>query len=84
MSWPGLVLMVLLGIMAGAVLAFFRARVVADVGRYLLVGVIGFVGGQALSLLRPIPPFEIGIVNVLYGILGVTVVSFIAHRLRFT
>ncbi len=84
MSWPGLLLVLLLGLLAGAVLAFFRARVISDVGRYLIVGIVGFAGGQVLSLLRPIASLEIGIVNVAYGIIGVMVASYIAARLRLT
>ena len=84
MSWPGIVLMLMLGVLAGAVLAFFRARVMRDVARYMLVGIFGFALGQGLSWLRPLGPFEIGIVNVAYGILGVAVVAFISARLGFT
>ena len=84
MSWPGVVLMLMLGVLAGAVLAFFRARVLRDVARYLFVGVVGFAAGQAVAWLKPLSVFEIGIVNVAYGILGVAVVAFISARLGFT
>lgn len=84
MSWPGVVLMLMLGMLAGAVLAFFRARVMRDVARYMAVGMVGFVLGQGLSWLRPLNLLEIGIVNVAYGVLGVAAVAFISARLGFT
>ncbi len=82
MSWPGVVFTILLGVMAGAVLAFFRARALRDVGYYLIVGVVGFSLGQVLRWLHPLAAFDIGIVNVVYGLVGVMALSFLTLRLR--
>lgn len=70
MTWPGVVLMVLLGALLGAVAAFFRARVVREVFVYVALGVIGFVVGQGARRILPVHLVDIGIVNIEAGILG--------------
>jgi len=70
-SLPGVVLMVLLGLFAGAVLAFFRARQMRDVPAYLGLGVGGFLLGQVLAILLPAHPFAVGVVDLVAGVLGI-------------
>ncbi len=75
---PGLVLMVLLGALLGAVAAFFRARVVREVFVYVGLGIVGFMVGQMLQWGLPLRVGQIGVVNLEEGILG-AVALFVAY-----
>ncbi len=67
---PGLVFMVVLGALLGAIVAFFRARVVREVFVYVGLGVVGFALGQILQAGVPLHLLQVGVVNVEEGILG--------------
>ena len=74
-SLPGVVLMLLLGLFAGAVLAFFRARQMRDLPTYLGLGVGGFLLGQVLAVLLPAHPFTVGVVDLVAGVVGILVLA---------
>lgn len=74
-SWPGIVLIFLLGLAAGAVLAFFKARQLQDMPVYLGVGVGGFLLGQGMAFFLPSHPLRVGVVDIPAGMFGVVVVG---------
>ncbi len=67
-AWPGVVLVILLGVLMGAGMAFFRARSFKELGQFLLLGVLGVGLGQVVSAFMPIHLFQIGVVDIEYGI----------------
>ena len=69
-TWPGLVLLFLLGTLSGAVTAFFRARSLHDVATLIGLGILGWSAGQALQLVWTIPGLQVGTVNVGWGLVG--------------
>ncbi len=69
-TWPGIVLVVLLGTLIGAGTAFFRARVLRDIPPMIGVSILGFAGGQLVGDWFPLPFMQIGVVNIATGTAG--------------
>jgi len=67
-TWPGAILVVLLGVLMGAGMAFFRARTWKALARFLALGIAGVVIGQVIAAYVPIHLFHIGVVDIEYGI----------------
>ncbi len=76
-TWPGIVLVVLLGTLMGAGAAFFKARTLREMPKFWALGVGGFILGQVLSVYAPVHLFEIGVVHVEYGILVAALVFYL-------
>ena len=79
-TWPGIVLVLLVGTLLGAGVAFWKARTWRDVARFVILGILGFALGQGLTAIAPFPLGNIGGVNIVYGSLSAGVILYLGVR----
>ncbi len=75
-TWSAVVLVLCVGTLLGAGVAFWKARTWHDVLHFILLGVFGCAAGQGVAAVVPGHLVRVGVVDIGYGVLSAAILLY--------